>query len=634
MCGIAGIFLKKANGGDLQSPLNTMMACLHHRGPDDNGQYINQELGLALGQLRLSIIDLTPSGHQPMFSPDNRYIMVFNGEIYNYQELRAELGDYAWRGTSDSEVLLAQISRFGFEAALKKASGMFAIALFDLKTRTISFARDRMGEKPLYLYENNQAFYFASEISAFAHLSPSLNRGAAALMMRHNYIPAPYSIYENCEKILPGAIKIVSRETISQKFYYDFAQIAQDKISHQHNMSFAQSVLHCEALLKKSISQQMIADVPLGAFLSGGVDSSLIVALMQEMSSQKVKSFAIGFDNPEFNEAGFAQKVAEHIGTDHTQLIITEQEALNVIPDLPKIYAEPFSDSSQIPTYLVAKLARTKVTVSLSGDAGDELFSGYSRYDLGDGIWQKISPLPQNLRRTIGFSLQYPSQDFYNNIRPLLSLLKPKFAFSNLGYKIHKLGRILQYANQDFYHAIISHWMNPLDIINYHHEPSTQLTNNPIHTHNIIERMQYLDMISYLPDDIFCKVDRAAMANSLETRVPFCMPELVEFALNTPTKIHRHEKQSKALLRAILYKYVPKTLIERPKMGFGVPLDQWLRGKLRPWAEELLSEKSLNSHGMFHAKPIINAWNLHKKGENYGYLLWDILCLQGFLLKN
>ncbi|MCI4410577.1 MAG: asparagine synthase (glutamine-hydrolyzing) [Thiotrichales bacterium] len=634
MCGIAGFI------GTFEQPnrtLEKMVSVIHHRGPDDHGVFFDENTDVGLAHARLSILDLSPAGHQPMTSNSGRYLIVFNGEIYNHLIIRNELEKLAnqhWRGHSDTETLLAAIDEWGFFDTLKRLVGMFAIALYDRKSSKVYLARDRMGEKPLYYgFVDHHKFVFASElksIKVLPNIELAINRDALALFLRHNYIPAPYSIYQGISKLEPGQYLTfsVGSSSIEIERYWSMSDIATQGMSTPFVGKEQEAIAGLDRVLKSSISQQMLADVPLGAFLSGGVDSSTVVALMQNMSSRPIKTFTIGFDDKRFNEAENAKAVAAHLGTEHTELYMTAKDALNVVPLLPTIYDEPFSDSSQIPTYLVSKLAKQHVTVSLSGDAGDELFSGYNRYTMTNRLWGKLSKVPLPIRSYLANLIRIIPPTAYTK------LLSP-LGMSNAGDKLHKASYVLLKSSvSDLYHGLVSHWDDPASVVKQGIESATWLTNSRLENIDCsdIERMMLLDSLSYLPDDILTKVDRAAMSVSLETRVPFLDHQVVEYAWSLPMSMKLRNHQGKWVLRQVLYQYVPKELIDRPKMGFGIPIDQWLRSELREWAECLLNEQRLEREGFFHPKPIREKWLEHLSGKrNWGYHLWDILVFQQWL---
>lgn len=643
MCGIVGIVGGAAATSSGGFTVRRMADMIRHRGPDGDGFWTDAEAGIGLSQRRLAIIDLSSAGAQPMISQSGRYVIVFNGEIYNHGEMRAHLdrvfGAHAWRGHSDTEVFLCAIEMLGTERALELAVGMFAFGLWDRRDRTLVLGRDRLGEKPLYYGRIGKTFAFASELKAFQPLPgwrPEIDRNSLALLMRHNYIPAPYSIYQGIHKLRPGHFLVLAdpmREPRVES-YWSARDVAEQGRRDPFQGSPEEAVDEVERHLRRALEGQMIADVPLGAFLSGGVDSSAIVAVMQSISARPVRTFTIGFDEAGYNEADHAKQVARHLGTEHTELYVSERDALNVVPQLPGIYCEPFSDSSQIPTFLVSKMARDSVTVALSGDGGDELFSGYTRYALADALWNKLSRIPIGLRRASASLATLPSPGLYNNIAGgLMPLLPQRLRRERVGDKIHKAASVLSLRTvYDVYRRLCSHW-EPAEIIPDVVEPPTMLTGLealPARSGNV-ERMMYIDMLSYLPDDILVKVDRAAMAVSLETRVPFLDHRLVGFALSLPLSILRAGGQTKWPLRQLLHRHVPKTLVERPKMGFGVPIDAWLRGALRDWAEALLDERRLREDGFFRPKAIRCAWSEHLSGHrNNQYLLWDVLMFQSW----
>src|SRR5690349_15124626 len=643
MCGIVGFLGSAGPAGQDAAVLRRMADQLRHRGPDDEGVWADEAVGIALSQRRLSIVDLSPAGHQPMFSACQRYVIVFNGEIYNYEQIRRKLDGeaaHAWRGHSDTEVFLEAISRWGIRGALESAAGMFAFALWDRRERTLVLGRDRLGEKPLYYGRIGASFAFASELKAFrAHPAwrPEINRDAVALLMRHNYIPAPYSIYRGISKLRPGHFLVLAAGEREPRIeaYWDARDVALQAGRHPFAGSREEAVAELEVLLKQAVKGQMMADVPLGAFLSGGIDSSTVVALMQSMSSRPVRTFTIGFHQAGYNEAEHAKEVARHLGTDHTEMYVSEREAMDVIPSLPEIYCEPFSDSSQIPTYLVSKLARQNVTVSLSGDGGDELFSGYTRYGIAEAFWSKVALVPRPLRRVTAGLATLPSPAFYDGVTgPLMPLLPERHRHARVGDKVHKAAQLLSMQSVDeVYRHLCSHWTDPVDIVIGGHEPPTMLTGLEAlpNLAGNVERMMYLDLKSYLPDDILVKVDRAAMAVSLETRVPMLDHRVVAFAMSLPLAVLRADNKTKWPLRQLLYRYVPPELVERPKMGFGVPIDSWLRGALRDWAEDLLSESRLRQDDCFNPAPIRQAWRDHLSGRrNHQYPLWNVLMFQAW----
>jgi len=636
-----------------------MALTIGHRGPDDAGTWADEQAGIALGHRRLSIVDLSPAGHQPMPSASGRYVIAFNGEIYNHLVLRKELEamdcraslamtEAGWRGHSDTETLLAGFDAWGIQATVERCIGMFAFAVWDRQERTLTLGRDRLGEKPLYYGWQGQGqhavFLFGSELKALkAHpaFAAGIDRNALCLLMRHNYIPAPYSIYQGIAKLAPGCLLSVSLAQPEPRLvrYWSAAAVAMAGCAKPFTGTPEQAVDALEVLLASAVHRQMMADVPLGAFLSGGVDSSTVVALMQAQSKQRVKTFTIGFNEAGYNEAVHAKAVAAHLGTEHTELYVSAQQALDVIPRLPTLYCEPFSDSSQIPTFLVAQLARQQVTVSLSGDGGDELFCGYNRYLLANRLWQKIVVLPPVARRWVAHGLTALSPSRWNALLgPVQGLLAGALRQANLGDKLHKAAGVLASSSVDaLYLGLVSHWDDPASVVMGGQEPPTLLSGNTPQLTGLdeIERMMALDALSYLPDDILVKVDRAAMGVSLESRVPLLDHRVVEFAWSLTQSMKLRDGVGKWALRQVLYRHVPKALIERPKMGFGVPIDDWLRGPLRDWAEALLDESRLRREGFFHPAPIRLKWAEHLSGaRNWQYHLWDVLMFQAWLEAN
>ncbi|HEY9874069.1 MAG TPA: asparagine synthase (glutamine-hydrolyzing) [Candidatus Obscuribacterales bacterium] len=645
MCGIAG-FLDlscQLESDRLQATVVQMANTLIHRGPDDGGTWVDASSGIALGHRRLSIVDLSPQGHQPMLSANGRYAIVFNGEIYNFLELRQTLEHlgHRFRGHSDTEIMLASFSEWGLEQAVKRFNGMFAFALWDTQERVLHLGRDRLGEKPLYYGWVGQTFLFGSELKALKahpHFKCEINPDALTLYLRHNCIPAPYSIYQGIYKLPPGCILTVgSTASVCEPVsYWSVKEAAEFGIAQPFIGSETEAIAELDALLRDAVRLQMIADVPLGAFLSGGIDSSTIVALMQAQSSQPVKTFTIGFYENSYNEAKNASSVAHHLGTEHTELYVTPEEAIAVIPKLPTLYDEPFADSSQIPTFLVSQLARKHVTVSLSGDGGDELFAGYNRHFWGRSIWQKIGWMPQGLRQAAASTITSLSPQAWNRgFASVDALLPPKLRQRLPGEKLHKLAEILAVDSPEtMYRGLTSHWKDPESLVLGASEPSTTLTNPKAWADlpDFTQRMMYLDTITYLPDDILAKIDRASMGVSLESRIPFLDRRVVEFSWKIPLSMKIRNGQGKWLLRQVLYNYVPKELIERPKMGFGIPIDNWLRGSLRDWAEALLDENRLRQEGFFNPQPIRQKWTEHLSGDrNWQHYLWDILMFQAWL---
>jgi asparagine synthase (glutamine-hydrolysing) len=647
MCGFVGVLSKQADMLGSQY-IDRMTDAIRHRGPDDSGVWADPAAGVVLGHRRLAIVDLTPAGHQPMACHTGRFIIAFNGEIYNHLDLRRELeasgSDPAWRGHSDTETLLAGFVVWGIRGTLERCIGMFAFAVWDKQTRALTLGRDRLGEKPLYYGWQGSGelacFLFGSELKALKEhpaFSAEVDRDALRLLMRHNYIPTPHSIFRGIRKLQPGTLLTVSlgqHEPVIEA-YWSLTDVAVSGNRQPFAGSLQQAVDELEALLKSAVRQQMVADVPLGAFLSGGIDSSTVVALMQAQSRRPVQTFTIGFNEEGYNEAVHAKAVARHLGTDHTELYITPQQALDVIPKLPMLYCEPFADSSQIPTFLVSQLARRKVTVALSGDAGDELFAGYNRYVLARNLWGKISSVPRGIRDIAAGGIRGLSSATWNRLLGPLQHLGPmSLRQANIGDKLHKGAGVLSADSiVDLYLRLVTHWQ-PQGLVIGGEEPTTCLRGNPLLLDGLddVQRMMALDAITYLPDDILVKVDRAAMGVSLEGRVPFLDHRVVEFAWRIPQSMKLRNGVGKWILREILFRHVPKELIERPKMGFGVPIDVWLRGPLKDWAEALLDEGRLRSEGFFNPGPIRAKWAEHLSGKrNWQYLLWDVLMFQAWL---
>jgi asparagine synthase (glutamine-hydrolysing) len=650
MCGIVGFLggarLSSETAGAL---IHRMVHTIHHRGPDYTDCWLGLEKRVAFGHKRLAIVELSPAGNQPMRSASGRYIIVYNGEIYNHAEIRSQIEasghSVEWRGHSDTETLLAAIELWGLKAALQRSTGMFALALWDERDQRLSIARDRVGEKPLYYGwqgdGTHKTFLFGSELKALAQhpsFKAEISREALSLYMRHGYVPTPYTIYRGVNKLVPGTILSIcdmEREP-SIETYWSGRAAAEKGVAAPIALGPDGAVDELEAVLVKAVGQQMLADVPLGAFLSGGVDSSTVVALMQKQSSRPVKTFSIGFHEEGYDEARYARSVAEHLGTDHTELYVTAGEAMRVIPELPFMYDEPFADSSQIPTFLVSQLARQHVTVALSGDAGDELFAGYERYRMTSKFWHRLSAVPRPLRRMAARGLISVTPKSWNAIAAALGPVLPSSARVTLpGDKIHKGAGVLASNNvSELYHGLASSWRDPASVVIGGSEPPTVLTRDmpELESLSSIERMMAVDLLTYLPDDILVKVDRAAMRVSLETRVPLLDHRVVEFAWRLPMEYKIRGGETKWALRQVLYRHVPKQLIERPKMGFGIPLGEWLRGPLREWTEDLLSERRLVQEGFFHPRPIRRMWEAHLGGQvNEQYRLWVVLMFQSWL---
>ena len=643
MCGLVG-FLQSPDEAELLlcQHARRMADTLSHRGPDAAGVWADASAGIALGFRRLAILDLSPTGHQPMCSADDRYVAVFNGEIYNYRDLRVELEQCGarFRGTSDTEVILEGASRWGAEAIMPRLWGMFAIALWDRQQRTLFLIRDRVGKKPLYYAQMRAVFLFGSELKALrAHpaFRTEVNRDALATYLRYGYVPAPYSIYQGVYKLLPGSYAMVrfGQPPIMHP-YWDARRVVESGLRNRLVMSDGEAIAGLDTLLRDAVARRMLADVPLGALLSGGVDSSTVVALMQAQSSQPIKTFTIGFPIPAYNEAEAAKAIARYLGTDHTELYVTPAETQAVIPRLPHLYDEPFADSSQLPTLLVCKLARQHVTVSLSGDGGDELFHGYTRYMRAEHLWASMSRLPVALRGLLARVIRQVSPWRWDALYARLAPLLPASARHRFpGEKLATLVEVLQAGHPDgLYQYLVSLWKTPDAVVVAGHEAATLLT-DPTVRHSVpdlTERMMLLDLVTYLPDDILVKVDRASMGVSLELRAPLLDHRLVEWAWQLPVRFKARHHQNKWLLRQVLYRYVSPPLVERPKMGFGVPIGAWLRGPLRDWAEALLDAHRLRQEGFLRPEPIRKVWAAHVSGpRNEQSRLWAVLMFQAWL---
>lgn len=650
MCRIAGFWDPQSrNVASWREAIMAMRDSMTYGGPDDAGFYFDQEFGLALGHRRLAILDLSPLGHQPMFSASGRFGIVYNGEVYNYQAIAKELESKgrSFQGTSDTEVILEAIEEWGLEKAVNQFIGMFALAVWDSQEKVLFLVRDRLGIKPLYYGWIKETLGFASELKAFRAFpgfTPTIDREVLGLFFRHNYVPGPYSIFKNIWKLLPGQILAVNRTSLATKqltpsSYWTAAEIAQKGQEDPYKGSLEEAEEELEALLSDAIRLRLISDVPLGAFLSGGIDSSIVVSLMQASSNAVVRTFSIGFEQAAYNEAPFAKAVACHLGTDHTELYVTEKEAQGVIPLLPSIYDEPFADSSQIPTYILSKLTRQYVTVSLSGDGGDELFAGYDRYAWGKEIWQKIGWMPSGMKKSLRallLSISPSKWDFL--LSQFSSWLPTALRTDRPGDRVHKLADAFLFDNRtELYQWLVSHWREPISLVKgVNHELSTPFIfkKNQMALNDYIEEMQFLDLITYLPDDILTKVDRASMSVALEARVPLLDHRVVEFAWRLPLSFKFQNGIGKSILRKILIKYVPRRLIERPKMGFGIPIDSWLRGPLKEWAEDLLSEERLKKEGYLNQEIVSLKWQEHLSGKrNWQYFLWNVLMWESWLEK-
>jgi len=621
---------------DLKSSIHSMTNAIRYRGPDGNGIWVDKDHGVALGHRRLAIIDVSEAGHQPMHSSCGRYVISYNGEVYNFRDLRTELlaAGRLFKGHSDTEVILEAIAEWGLVVALNRFIGMFAIALWDRDQRQLSLVRDRLGIKPVYYSGTDSIFLFASELKAlmgFPGMNKSLDQDAVASFMRHGYIPAPHTVFKSVAKLEPGQILYLEPNLNFrlERYWSLDSAVHQCQPGDQH-ASDADSIEALDTLLSDAVGRRMIADVPLGAFLSGGIDSSTVVALMQKHSPSPVRTFTIGFNEHEYDEARHAKKIAQHLGTDHTELYVESRAALDLVPELPRHYDEPFADSSQIPTLLVSRLTRNHVTVALSGDGGDEVFAGYNRYFYGRMLTRRLSRVPRPLRAMMATLLtRVPVAAWQRLFNLVPAHLRPPQA----GDKVHKLAGLLSESDADIYRRLISLWEQPAEVVSGAREYRGLLWDESVERKlpDLVARMQYLDTLTYLPDDILTKVDRASMSVSLEARVPLLDHRVVEHAWSLPMSMKLRGGQGKWLLRQVLYRYVPRLLVDRPKMGFGVPIDHWLRSELRDWAEELLSPRLLERDGLLNRDLIHRRWAEHLSGvRNWQYPIWNVLMFQAW----
>ncbi|MDA8792875.1 asparagine synthase (glutamine-hydrolyzing) [Bacteriovoracaceae bacterium] len=653
MCGIAGVFSAKlaSNKSDFQTLLHSMGQSLNHRGPDDSQTWIHSDIPLGFVHQRLAVQDLSKHGAQPMNSSSKRYTIVFNGEIYNFKKLRQELEkqNCVFRGNSDTEVLLTCIELWGLNETLKKCKGMFAFALWDHLEKQLILCRDRLGQKPLYYGWDRGQFIFSSELKPIMKIpsfSKNIDQTALSLYFKYNCIPTPYSIYQGIYKLNPGSYIVLTEENLinrdqfcpfnspqlywkaincfDQKSYLNLEKLSENQVRDE-----------LESRITEVISEQMQPDVPYGAFLSGGVDSSLVVAIMQNISASPNKTFSIGFNEKDYNEAGYAKEVARHLGTEHHELYVSGRDAIDIIPSIPHLYDEPFSDSSQIPTHIVSRLAKKDVTVCLSGDGGDELFAGYNRYRWTTKIFNKVSSIPNFMRRPFSHSGKIISPELFNQIYLILSNALPKnLRVKNPGNKYQKILNLFNSQTiEECYDSLISHWnishqklvlgdLAPRRLANFQNLPN-EIDPVPL--------MMFKDITNYLMDDILVKVDRAAMGCSLETRIPLLDQRVVEYALSIPMSLKIKNNSQKYLLRQILYKYVPRELIERPKSGFGIPIGSMLKSDLKDWSMDLLDPAKIKNQGLLNNKLIQETWKKHQQGQgDFQYDLWDVLMFQSW----
>jgi len=637
VCGIAGILNGGGEADWLAKNVQNMTSSQAHRGPDADGVWVEPEVGIALGHRRLAIIDLSSAGAQPMRSASGRYVISYNGEIYNFRDLRKELQKTgaAFHGGSDTEVILASIEAWGLEVALGRFIGMFAFAIWDTAERELHLVRDRLGIKPLYWALEGALFIFGSELKALTacdRWSPEIDRNALAAFTRWNYVPSPHCIYRGASKLAPGTIlSVKSGENPRIKSFWDFRKVSQQAMAQPFDGSDDEAATELESLLRDAVQQRLVADVPLGAFLSGGIDSSLVVALMQAEGTRAARTFSIGFHEAEYNEARHARSVADHLGTDHTELYVGFNEALAVIPDLPRYYDEPFADSSQIPTYLVSRMTRKHVTVALSGDGGDELFAGYTRYHWAEMVRRRFLGLPSGIRHGLAGLIDLPPRNFWEQAARLMPAGRRPH---RVGERASKFASFLREPDADaIYRRQHTHWADPDALVIGGHEPQDLPFDESLSSEipDFVQRMQFMDTVTYLPDDILTKVDRASMAVSLEARVPLIDHRVVEFVWRLPQNMKVRGSSDKWLLRKILHRHVPREIMERPKMGFGAPVGKWLRGPLRDWAESLLSRQRIEEAGFFDPDIVQTAWDGLLSGRNTAQEpLWGILMFEAW----
>jgi asparagine synthase (glutamine-hydrolysing) len=651
MCGIAGFvdFRLRTPEVALRQIARAMANTLRHRGPDDEGVWADAAAGIALAHRRLSILDLSGAGHQPMVSESGRYVITYNGEIYNTTDLRSALdhsvgGAPRFRGHSDTEIMLGCVERWGVEESLGRWNGMFAFALWDRVERELFLARDRLGEKPLYYAWTCSGLLFASELKALrAHpeFDSEIDREAVALFLRYNCIPAPRTIYRRAYKLPPATLLRIthsSRANARPRPYWSLAEVVAQGRENPFTGTAEEACEQLEALLDDAVGIRMAADVPVGIFLSGGIDSSTVAAMAQGHGGGQARSFSIGLEDSGYDESSAAAEVARHLGTEHCALLVTHDEAEAVIPHLASVYDEPFADSSQIPTLLLSGLTRRHVTVALSGDGGDEVFGGYNRHVWAKRVGRLIDGVPLQARRAAAGAIRKIPEHTWNRCFRFAGPVLPGFMRHRTpGYKLHKLAGILTASDlENVYRHFVSHWSDPAQILQDPPErDERQDCESGYSDFSFEEEMMYRDSVTYLPDDILVKVDRATMAASLESRAPFLDPRIVEFAWRLPLCRKIANGQGKRILREVLYRHVPRTLVERPKSGFGIPLGGWLRGPLRNWAEDLLDDRRLSQEGYFRAEPIRTMWQQHLSGNGaWEFHLWDILMFEMWLGEN
>ncbi|MBF0198851.1 MAG: asparagine synthase (glutamine-hydrolyzing) [Planctomycetes bacterium] len=648
MCGLAGLLNSSQHPDQWSNTLTSMGARISHRGPDYQGHWYSAEDEIGMVHCRLSILDTSEHGNQPMKSRSGRFVISYNGELYNFHELRSELKSHGHpvESDSDTEVLLEGIECWGLEKCLSKCAGMFAFALWDTKKKELTLARDRIGIKPLYYGIHGNMLSFCSELHALMEvpgIELKLDRNSLGSYLRHNYISSPHSIYQSVRKLPPGTwIRFRSGSPLVEAKpirYWSASEQALAGITSPFEGNYEEAKEALEEKFTHVISQHMLSDVPLGAFLSGGIDSSLVCSFMAKLSSKPIKTFSIGFHEKRFDEARYAKETASHIGSDHTELYLSPSDVLEHIPTVLALCDEPFADSSQIPTWMVSRLTRSKVTVSLSGDGGDELFGGYTRYLYAQSVWKALSRIPSPLKKMGSSFLSSVPQSIWDNSSGILNKLLPKGGgISHLGDKAQLLSRLCSCSSpKDLYLSIASLYHQPQSLLLEGEEyPSAILDKEPWSLpSSFTEQMMLIDLLTYLPGDILTKVDRASMGLSLEARVPLLDHRLVDFAWSLPLEFKCTQGQGKRILRDILAKHIPRRLIDRPKMGFSIPLAQWLRGPLREWCEELFSEKSLQDSGVWNSAEVRKLWAEHLSAKkNHQYILWNIVVFQQWLKAN
>jgi len=644
VCGFAGAIEQGCTADAWRERLESMGDRLRHRGPDDRGVWWDAEAGVGLSHRRLSILDVSTAGRQPMHSPNGRFVIAYNGEIYNFLEIRADiaLAGTRWKSRSDTEVMLAAFETWGVEEAVRRFNGMFAFAVWDRHERVVWLVRDRLGIKPLYYGEGDGALLFGSELKALrAHpaFRDTLDRQAVSSLLRYGYIPAPKSVHRHVRKLEPGrTLRIPAGATsfaeIDSREYWSLADVAERGVRSPFSGNEEDASVELERLLRQAVRRRMVSDVPLGAFLSGGVDSSMVVALMQDVAERPVKTFSIGFGEAGYDESSHAREVARHLGCDHTERHVSSDDARAVIPGLPEMYDEPFADPSQIPTAMVSDLARQDVTVSLSGDGGDELFAGYKRYAVGRDLWKMLRPWPAGVRALLATGLRTPPTGLIDRLfRGLGPRLNRYGREGSAGDKLKKAAEFLGSRDaMELYRGVTSLWQRPDNVLRARGDSAIDEVEREWRTFpELTHSMMLVDGRVYLPDDILTKVDRASMAVGLEARVPLLDHELVEFAWSLPLSMSLGGDREKRLLRSVLHRHVPKEIVDRPKMGFGAPVGAWIRGPLRPWAEELLDAGRLDREGVFNSRAVRRRFEEHLSGRRrWGHHLWAVLMFQAW----